>query len=233
MTKVDLNIALKSPFAKRYENYIGGEWRSPNAGRYFDNISPITGPAGLRDCALGHVRRRGGARRGARCEGCRAGAEGGLMMIVDHDITAVCTTEGFSCAATETLIMATTSYVITDADVGRVLPITDGFLTNLTMTAPPPVYEVPSSDEGKQICTAGYFVLKRKRRQSRRRLHHPRGRRRLRSMAEIERQHGRQLLHRLSWRSDRCRGAERVKLECHSFRRARRRQPGRPAAFVG
>ena len=43
MTKVDLNIALKSPFAKRYENYIGGEWRTPNAGRYFDNVSPITG----------------------------------------------------------------------------------------------------------------------------------------------------------------------------------------------
>src|SRR5580698_6234131 len=43
MTKVDLNIALKSPFAKRYENYIGGAWRAPNAGRYFDNVSPITG----------------------------------------------------------------------------------------------------------------------------------------------------------------------------------------------
>src|SRR6478735_8393999 len=43
MTKVDLNIALKSPFAKRYENYIGGEWRAPKAGKYFDNISPITG----------------------------------------------------------------------------------------------------------------------------------------------------------------------------------------------
>src|ERR1700727_2486700 len=43
MTKVDRNIALKSPFAKRYENYIGGEWRAPNAGRYFDNVSPITG----------------------------------------------------------------------------------------------------------------------------------------------------------------------------------------------
>ena len=28
MTKVDLNIALKPPFAKRYENYIGGEWRA-------------------------------------------------------------------------------------------------------------------------------------------------------------------------------------------------------------
>jgi aldehyde dehydrogenase len=43
MTKVDLNIALKSPFAKRYENYIGGEWRVPKAGKYFYNISPITG----------------------------------------------------------------------------------------------------------------------------------------------------------------------------------------------
>jgi hypothetical protein len=82
------------------------------------------------------------------------------MMIVDHDITAVCITEGFSCAATETLIIATTNYLITDADVGRVLPITDGFLTNLTMTAPPPGYEVPSFDEGKQIWTAGYFVLR-------------------------------------------------------------------------
>jgi aldehyde dehydrogenase len=43
MTKVDRNIALKSPFAKRYENYIGGEWRAPKAGKYFDNVSPITG----------------------------------------------------------------------------------------------------------------------------------------------------------------------------------------------
>ena len=43
MTKVDLNIALNSPFKKRYENYIGGEWRPPHSGKYFDNISPITG----------------------------------------------------------------------------------------------------------------------------------------------------------------------------------------------
>ena len=43
MTKVDLNIALKPPFAKRYDNYIGGEWRAPKAGKYFDNVSPITG----------------------------------------------------------------------------------------------------------------------------------------------------------------------------------------------
>src|SRR5271165_2150996 len=43
MTKVDVNIALKAPFAKRYDNYIGGEWRAPTAGKYFDNISPVTG----------------------------------------------------------------------------------------------------------------------------------------------------------------------------------------------
>ena len=43
MTKIDLNIALKAPFAKRYDNFIGGEWRAPKSGRYFENISPITG----------------------------------------------------------------------------------------------------------------------------------------------------------------------------------------------
>ncbi len=30
-------------FAARYENYIGGEWVAPNAGRYFENLSPVTG----------------------------------------------------------------------------------------------------------------------------------------------------------------------------------------------
>ncbi|RDH76025.1 aldehyde dehydrogenase family protein [Mycolicibacterium moriokaense] len=30
-------------FAPRYENYIGGEWVAPNAGRYFENPSPVTG----------------------------------------------------------------------------------------------------------------------------------------------------------------------------------------------
>ena len=50
MTKVDVNIALKSPLAKRYDNYIGGEWRAPNAGKYFDNISPITGQPRRAQC---------------------------------------------------------------------------------------------------------------------------------------------------------------------------------------
>jgi aldehyde dehydrogenase len=34
---------LKPPFAARYDNFIGGRFTPPRAGRYFDNISPITG----------------------------------------------------------------------------------------------------------------------------------------------------------------------------------------------
>eukprot|EP01012_Entosiphon_sulcatum_P024894 TRINITY_DN3016_c0_g1_i1.p1 TRINITY_DN3016_c0_g1~~TRINITY_DN3016_c0_g1_i1.p1 ORF type:complete len:509 (+),score=114.48 TRINITY_DN3016_c0_g1_i1:186-1712(+) len=34
---------LKAPFAPRYDNFIGGTWLAPEAGRYFDNISPING----------------------------------------------------------------------------------------------------------------------------------------------------------------------------------------------
>jgi len=30
-------------FKKRYANYIGGEWIAPAAGRYFDNVTPVTG----------------------------------------------------------------------------------------------------------------------------------------------------------------------------------------------
>jgi aldehyde dehydrogenase len=30
-------------FESRYENYIGGEWVAPNAGRYFENPTPVTG----------------------------------------------------------------------------------------------------------------------------------------------------------------------------------------------
>ncbi len=35
--------ALIAPFAKRYDNFIGGTWVAPVAGRYFDNVSPING----------------------------------------------------------------------------------------------------------------------------------------------------------------------------------------------
>ncbi|WP_304117660.1 aldehyde dehydrogenase family protein, partial [Mycolicibacterium bacteremicum] len=30
-------------FDARYDNYIGGEWVAPNAGRYFENRTPVTG----------------------------------------------------------------------------------------------------------------------------------------------------------------------------------------------
>ncbi|WP_284945231.1 aldehyde dehydrogenase [Acidisoma cladoniae] len=36
-------LLQKPPFAARYDNYIGGKWTPPVAGRYFDNTSPITG----------------------------------------------------------------------------------------------------------------------------------------------------------------------------------------------
>jgi aldehyde dehydrogenase len=39
----DRASALKAPFAARYDNYIGGQWAAPKAGRYFENISPVTG----------------------------------------------------------------------------------------------------------------------------------------------------------------------------------------------
>ncbi|KQP73526.1 aldehyde dehydrogenase [Methylobacterium sp. Leaf113] len=38
-----LNQGTRSPFSARYENFIGGQWVSPVAGRYFENTSPITG----------------------------------------------------------------------------------------------------------------------------------------------------------------------------------------------
>ncbi|WP_372602936.1 aldehyde dehydrogenase [Actibacterium sp.] len=34
---------LQNPFKTRYDNFIGGRFKAPNAGRYFDNLSPITG----------------------------------------------------------------------------------------------------------------------------------------------------------------------------------------------
>jgi aldehyde dehydrogenase len=42
-TFVDERTQLKPPFAARYDNFIGGRFVAPKAGRYFDNISPITG----------------------------------------------------------------------------------------------------------------------------------------------------------------------------------------------
>lgn len=30
-------------FKARYDNFIGGQWRPPVAGRYMDNVTPVTG----------------------------------------------------------------------------------------------------------------------------------------------------------------------------------------------
>lgn len=35
----------KITFKSRYENFIGGEWVAPAQGRYFENVSPVTGKA--------------------------------------------------------------------------------------------------------------------------------------------------------------------------------------------
>jgi len=43
MTKIEVQSGLKPPFAQRYENFIGGAWRAPIAGKYFNNISPVIG----------------------------------------------------------------------------------------------------------------------------------------------------------------------------------------------
>ncbi|MCW8808675.1 MAG: aldehyde dehydrogenase family protein [Rhodanobacter sp.] len=46
MTKLEQqHLAVKVPFKQRYDNFIGGRWVAPKAGRYFENITPITGKA--------------------------------------------------------------------------------------------------------------------------------------------------------------------------------------------
>ncbi|MEM1424906.1 MAG: aldehyde dehydrogenase family protein, partial [Planctomycetota bacterium] len=32
-------------YRSRYENYIGGEWVAPKSGKYFENVTPVTGAA--------------------------------------------------------------------------------------------------------------------------------------------------------------------------------------------
>ena len=44
MTKLQQqNLAVQVPFKSRYENFIDGKWIAPVNGRYFENITPITG----------------------------------------------------------------------------------------------------------------------------------------------------------------------------------------------
>lgn len=38
------NTTLAWPkFKEKYDNYINGKWTAPVQGKYFDNISPLTG----------------------------------------------------------------------------------------------------------------------------------------------------------------------------------------------
>ena len=39
LEQINASFALRA----RYDNFIGGKWVAPAAGRYFDNVSPITG----------------------------------------------------------------------------------------------------------------------------------------------------------------------------------------------
>src|SRR5262245_57267171 len=43
MNRVEFSRTAKVPFAKRYENYIGGQRVEPKAGKYFENTSPVNG----------------------------------------------------------------------------------------------------------------------------------------------------------------------------------------------
>jgi len=37
------NLGVKHPFKAKYDNYIGGKFVPPVDGKYFENISPVTG----------------------------------------------------------------------------------------------------------------------------------------------------------------------------------------------
>jgi aldehyde dehydrogenase len=43
MNKPEFLREATTPFAPRYENFVGGEWLAPKAGRYFENTSPVNG----------------------------------------------------------------------------------------------------------------------------------------------------------------------------------------------
>jgi aldehyde dehydrogenase len=36
-------LGVKHPYKVKYDNYIGGKWVAPAEGKYFDNVSPVTG----------------------------------------------------------------------------------------------------------------------------------------------------------------------------------------------
>jgi aldehyde dehydrogenase len=37
------NMGIKSPYKERYDNFIGGKWVKPVDGKYFENITPLSG----------------------------------------------------------------------------------------------------------------------------------------------------------------------------------------------
>ncbi len=37
------DLPVQVPFKQRYDNFIGGRWVAPVAGRYFENVTPVTG----------------------------------------------------------------------------------------------------------------------------------------------------------------------------------------------
>ena len=43
MNKVEFHRSAKSPYAKRYDNFIGGKWVPAKSGKYFENTSPVNG----------------------------------------------------------------------------------------------------------------------------------------------------------------------------------------------
>ena len=43
MNKPEFLTTTKPPFAERYDNFVGGKWVAPKSGKYFDNMSPVTG----------------------------------------------------------------------------------------------------------------------------------------------------------------------------------------------
>ena len=43
LNAVETQRTVKTPYAERYDNFIGGAWTPPRSGRYFDNPSPVDG----------------------------------------------------------------------------------------------------------------------------------------------------------------------------------------------
>ena len=46
MTKLEQqHLTVQVPFKARYSNFIGGKWVAPVNGKYFENVTPVTGKA--------------------------------------------------------------------------------------------------------------------------------------------------------------------------------------------